>query len=79
MISVLVQESELAEATGYIKQDGQVDRGQLKRYLKRLGIPFQTGRGGRIWTTARALDQVLGVSEREADGLEIYHDLQVFP
>lgn len=57
----LVPEHDLAALTGHLDAAGGVRRGQLKRYLKRQGVPFLPGAGGTVWTTVDALNQALGI------------------
>lgn len=57
----LVPERDLAALTGHLDAAGGVRRGQLKRYLKRQGVPFLPGAGGAVWTTVSALEQALGI------------------
>lgn len=49
---MLIGHEELARVTGYRR------KADLRRYLKRLGIPFREGRG-MIWTTEAAVTAAL--------------------
>lgn len=67
-MSHLLSEAQLAAATGHIRSDGTVDRGQLKRCLRRARVPFKVGAGGKLWTTAKAVDEALGVGQVQVEG-----------
>ena len=51
--SHLVAEPELLEWLGYER------RADLERWLRSRGVPYDTGRGGRIVTTVEAVNQGL--------------------
>jgi hypothetical protein len=65
-MSHLLSEAQLAAATGHVRPDGTVDRGQLKRCLRRARVPYRLGAGGQLWTTAAAIDAALGVGQAPA-------------
>jgi hypothetical protein len=61
MNPALVQEPELAAVTGYYTPAGDPDRGQIKRCLKRMGVRYFEGKGGRVWTTTDLINRAGGL------------------
>lgn len=59
-----IGEAELMQRMGYTQ------RAALERALQRLGVKYFVARGG-IWTTPRALDTALGLSESEPERMRI--------
>lgn len=55
MSSILIDSEQLQKATGYDRP------GDLEKCLRKNGIPFVRGRSGRIFTTAEAVNQALGI------------------
>ena len=55
MSRILIDSEQLQKATGYDRP------GDLEKCLRKNGIPFVRGRSGRIFTTAEAVNQALGI------------------
>lgn len=53
-VAPILYEEDLLKASGYTR------RADLERHLKDSRIPYQRGKGGRIWTTVLATLQPQG-------------------
>lgn len=57
--TVLVSQEQLMAATGYERQ------GDLRRWLEENGFPFKLAKGGRIVTTADAINKAFRAENTE--------------
>lgn len=63
-MSRLVFEEGLLKATGY------TGRGRLLQHLKKHGVPYFEGKGGRVYTTIDALNSVLIPNTKNSEPIE---------